>query len=155
MDHKRDLISFIGRKSIGSDDAEDIAQEAFTRCINQYADTLKSGNKNQIRAILFTIARNLVYDFFRTQSRHNEQPDELLSVPDKTPGPEEQAISSQELTVVKEKLKKMPARMRRAFLLRRVEGWRYKTIADEMNISISLVEKEIAQAMAILMEQKK
>jgi RNA polymerase sigma-70 factor (ECF subfamily) len=50
-------------------------------------------------------------------------------------------------------LLELPERTRTIFVLRRMEGLRYQDIAQRLGISLSLVEKQMARAVAYLSQR--
>jgi RNA polymerase sigma-70 factor (ECF subfamily) len=65
------LFGYLLRKTGNTYLAADLAQETFTRYLEQYR------NGEQSVALLFTIGRNLFYDHVRQQPRGELKPDEL------------------------------------------------------------------------------
>jgi RNA polymerase sigma-70 factor (ECF subfamily) len=57
--HKERLFGYLLRKTGNYSLAADIMQESFTRCLERYRD------REQTPALLFTIARNLLFDHSR------------------------------------------------------------------------------------------
>lgn len=60
---------------------------------------------------------------------------------------DDQLDARQKLYVMSQAIASLPPELSRAFLMRRVEGLKYKQIATRLNISVSLVEKRVANAM--------
>ena len=78
-------------------------------------------------------------------SRGNEE-----RVLNHAPSPEDILVSQQNLAAMKKAILKLPAKCRHACLLSRLRNLSYSEIADEMNISISMVEKHIMRALAAI-----
>jgi RNA polymerase sigma-70 factor (ECF subfamily) len=130
-------------RSIGHRDsaAEDRVQEACVRL-------LEAGNSGEIRNkenYCRRILRNLKIDGARLSARAASLPvDEMLIDPH--PGPERAAQARQELDRVARAIEGLPPRCRLAFELHRFGNLSYAEIAQRMGISISMVEKHIAEA---------
>jgi RNA polymerase sigma factor (sigma-70 family) len=66
--------------------------------------------------------------------------------------PEQQVSDREELRVAAERIAKLPARCRQAFILRKVEGLSQKEVALRMSVSENTVEKHMGKAIRILMD---
>ena len=60
---------------------------------------------------------------------------------------DEQLDSRQKLYVMSQAIASLPPEVSRTFMMRRIEGLKYKQIATRLNVSVSLVEKRVASAM--------
>jgi len=141
-------------RSIGHRDsaAEDRVQEACIRMLEAGRTGEIRNKENYFRRIL----RNLKIDGARQSARVAALPvDEMLTDPQ--PGPERAAQARQELDRVARALEELPPRCRLAFELHRFGNLSYSEIAQQMKISISMVEKHIAEAilrLATALERK-
>ena len=110
-----------------------------------------SKGEAQTRYYLITMASNLVRDRYRRSAIRREVP---LSLADQeqfenqVPSPEEILISHQNVAAMRKAILRLPRNCRRAFVLSRFKNLSYREIADEMSISISMVEKHIMRALA-------
>lgn len=66
----RDVFLYLRSLSVNEDIAEEITQETFVKALNAI-DTFDGAN--DIRAWLFTIARNTYYTFYKRQKIYNNQ----------------------------------------------------------------------------------
>lgn len=102
------------------------------------------------KAFLFRIARNVALNELARKSRlltDYIEDSTSLGIEDKGPTPEQHVINQQRLEVFCQAVAVLPPQCRRAFLLRKVYGLSHKEIAAEMGISVSTVEKHIAQGL--------
>ena len=60
---------------------------------------------------------------------------------------EESVGDAQDLTLINSALKELPTKCRQAFYMHRVKGFSYPEIANELEVSTSMVEKYIIQAL--------
>ena len=133
----------------GSEEAEDLAQEALLR-------TAEAGSRAPVDAplhLLFRIARNAVIDRLRAKGRAAVlfQPGlGEADAPDPAANPERILIASERLRRALATIDAMPPKRREVFLLHRLEGLSYPQIARRIGISIKTVEKHMALAMAQL-----
>ncbi len=141
------LRSFLFSRVKSFEEIEDIIQEVFSRLakIDNLHEKLSYGARSS-RAFLFTAANNYLVDIERKKalernylSEKSWQKESLLveSEPDVIVQAEE------ELTLIKESIRKLPANWRKAFVLSRFEHLSYRQIAGQMDISVKTVEKYI------------
>ncbi len=151
-EHESALKRFLRVRLANEPDREDIAQEVYVRLCRQegLAEKLSFGPE-KTRAYLFTIATNLIRDMARRGvARQVSQHDHLNEeeCEDEMPSAEDRLQSRQELTRIRDLIGKLDPKCRRAFLFSRFDNMSYREIADEMEISVSMVEKHISQALA-------
>lgn len=152
QEHETALKRFLRMRLANEPDREDIAQEVYVRLCRQegLAEKLSFGPE-KTRAYLFTIATNLIRDMARRgATRQVSQHDHLNEeeCEDEMPSAEDRLQSRQELTRIKDLIGKLDPKCRRAFLFSRLDNMSYREIADEMEISVSMVEKHISRALA-------
>ncbi|MBD9485556.1 sigma-70 family RNA polymerase sigma factor [Pseudomonas sp. PDM14] len=134
------LLQLIRRIVGDRSTAEDLAQDTFLRLWDRQ---LGDGD----RGLLFRTAQNLALDHLRARhvrSRYVQQ-----QVDDEQPGSDldVQAAARQELDALFLRLRKLPRRTQQVFLLSRVDGLPYATIASQLGVSLSTVEKDMIRAL--------
>lgn len=144
QNHLSWLRNWFARRLTNSHDAEDLAQDAFARIIvGRHRLDL-----SQPRALLTTIGKGLVADHFRRRALEQAFLEGLASLPEpEQPSAEHQALILETLQAVDRLLDGLPDRVRRAFLLSRLDGYSYDAIAAELGVSLSSVQKYLAQAL--------
>lgn len=144
QDHLGWLRGWFTRRLSNSQDAEDLAQDAFARIVaGRHRLDL-----SQPRALLTTIGKGLVADHFRRRALEQAFLEGLAALPEpELPSTEEQAIVLETLQAVDRMLDGLPGKVRRAFLLSRLDGHSYEAIANELGVSLSSVQKYLAQAL--------
>lgn len=80
-----------------------------------------------------------------------EKADELPSVADDAPLPDEILRAQQRIARLKEGLDRLPERTRRILLSRRLDGLTYKQIAQREGATEAAIEKQVARATLELM----
>ena len=118
--------------------AEDVVQDAYLKV----TETEGVLNIKQPLAYLYQIVRNLAIDRHRRTAFESglfENEEEGLHVPGLMGTPEATAISRQHLALVARALSELPERTRRVFELHRLDGHTHCAIASQLNISTSLV----------------
>lgn len=143
-----DLRNFIYYKSGDLNLAEDTAQEAFARLWQNCAKVPLS----KARSFLFTTAVNLLRDLFKhkkvqlkfaeqpTKSETNEDPEFLM---------EEKEFDQK----LKRVLGGLTEDQRTCFLMNRIDGLKYREIADVLDVSVKTVEKRIHKALIVLRKE--
>ncbi|MCX2780058.1 RNA polymerase sigma factor [Microbulbifer thermotolerans] len=153
-EHGQALVRFVVRIVRNTDDAEDIAQHAYLR-LQKLSDEKELENP---RAYLYQIANNLAVDQLRRGKLHMEYINQQLPAEEETlPGddqadhqsPERVLAARQQLQSIYDAMDSLPLKCRQAFLLHRTRGLSYSEIAQEMNTSVSSVEKYILQALKV------
>ncbi|MBO0491791.1 sigma-70 family RNA polymerase sigma factor [Pseudomonas sp. Marseille-Q1929] len=124
-------------------DAADLTHDTFLR-------TLKSphlGHINEPRAFLCLIAKRVLCTFWRRHELERAYMDALASLPGEfIPSEEEFALLREALETIDAMLDGLPARIRHAFLLNRLEGLTHRQIAAQLDVSLATVERWIKQA---------
>jgi RNA polymerase sigma-70 factor (ECF subfamily) len=151
QDCRVDLIRFISRKVSCNEDAAEIAQDTYLAVSKVDLSTVKNP-----RAYIFKSAANLTIDFIRARDtrRRNEskvaQLSEIRAEVDRYASANE-VESGIEVKEILESLNKalshVSPKCKKAFLLHRVQNKTYREIAKEMNITTSMVEKHISNAL--------
>ena len=133
--------------------AEDIAQDSFVRLLNSDAPE----RLHDPKAFLFRIALNLAVDNLRYQSRRRlvdigdegtEHASEIQRRQSADPAADRVLESKERLGILLSAIKDMPEKDRHAFMRHRFGDRSYAEIAEEMQVSKSMVEKHIASALA-------
>lgn len=151
---RRDLIGYLQRKGLSVEDAEDLVQEAFARFYRAGHAVLEP----DARPLLFVIARNLQTDRWKSAGRRRMQNAEDIhtldggprAVVSDLPSADQHLIGRQNLAAAAAAIRALPKRTREAFLLHRFEDLTYRQIAGRLGVSVSMVEKHIAEALRLL-----
>lgn len=130
-------------------DAEDAAQDA---CVKALEISDPDQIRDPVRYVL-RIARNMFVDGRRRAGREArlfEYSQNASLAAGDVLDPERILAGKQALGGIMTAIDGLPPRCRQAFMLHRFESRTYAAIAQEMGISISMVEKHIAEAMTRL-----
>jgi RNA polymerase sigma factor (sigma-70 family) len=134
------------KRHVGSEEAEDVAQEAFVRL---YA---REAGASSPSGYLYQTARNLVIDGKRRARRAQAVMVEsapMETIADYRPSPEDEVDSRQRLAQASAVFDLMTPKCRRVFLLRIVEGCSYAEIARQLEMTPVAVEKQLLRAFEI------
>jgi RNA polymerase sigma-70 factor (ECF subfamily) len=140
----------LARWLAGNDhDAQDVAQEASLRAFRFFG----SFRGEDARAWLLTIVRNTFYSWLRK----NRPPENMVEVSDETLDLE--GISANvdavnppfaDADAVRRALAELPVEFREIVILREMEGFSYKEIADLAEVPIGTVMSRLARARKLL-----
>ncbi|MET1756121.1 sigma-70 family RNA polymerase sigma factor [Novosphingobium sp. RD2P27] len=131
------------------DDAEDLLHDAWVGLKQREVEARNP------TGLLMRAAANFGIDAHRRESRWARMlsPDtELDAMADGMPLQDEVLIARQRLDRLRAGIALLSPRTREIFLKHRLEGLKYREIAQELGISQSAVEKHIARAMTHLIE---
>lgn len=146
----QDRIYNVCRYMLGNaQDAEDAAQDTF---IKAYQNLNKFRPEASLYTWLYRIAVNTCLDykkrpFFASLFRKSEEGDEFVSEPSSHwPSPEKLYESKQIGLALHNSIRKLPSRLRKAIVLKEIEGLSYEEIADILEVSIGTVKSRISRA---------
>ncbi len=151
-DHEPAIRRFLRARLANDPEYEDLVQDIYLKLAEQkdLSEKLSKGEA-QTRYYLIAMANNLVRDRHRRNTIRKEVPLSLAEqeqCENQVPSPENILISRQNVAAIKKAILRLPRNCRRAFVLSRSRNLSYREIADEMSISISMVEKHIMRALA-------
>lgn len=146
----RKVLNFIYRMVNSTEEAEDLAQETFV-AVYQKLGTLKDNSK--FEPWLFRIARNFVYQRYRTRSPStvsidalDENGQQVTQLVDTRKNPDE-AFQSVELEdVVADVIKELPEKYKEVFVLSALQRLSYQEIAEIVGRSLPSVKTDIHRA---------
>ncbi|WP_427789068.1 RNA polymerase sigma factor [Brevundimonas diminuta] len=152
LPHEDGLRAWCRRRRLGPEDIDDIIQEAYTILASRdRLDDLAHPS-----AYLYRIVHSLVIrDARRARIVPFEPIDKMerLDAARDPFSPERIAIGREDMRRMAAAIQTMPARVRDAFVMRRVEGYSQREIAKRMAITESTVEKHIAKGLALLIQR--
>ncbi len=146
---KKDAIRrTVGKYRSNAADIEELTQETFLKA---YAAE-QTQEIHQPEHFLLTVAKRVAISAAQkkiTSSTDSVEDSGGVSVyaDERQVSPDDQLDARQKLYVMSQAIASLPPEVARVFLMRRVEGLKYKQIATRLNISVSLVEKRVANAM--------
>jgi RNA polymerase sigma-70 factor (ECF subfamily) len=125
-------------------DAEDLVQEAFLRAFKSFGGYY-GGNS---RSWLLTIVRNTCYTWLQNNRvLHVTEPidDKLDELGLDFADPEVLLLQSVDAQIVRQALTELPVEFREVVVLREIEGFSYKEIADVVDLPIGTVMSRLAR----------
>jgi RNA polymerase sigma-70 factor (ECF subfamily) len=132
----------LARWLAGNDhDAEDIAQEACMRAF-RFSSDFRGGNS---RSWLLAIVRNTAFTWLR-----KNRPKAIVSIDDEAlaeiEAPGTPAYGRADAAVLRAALEALPLEFREALVLRELEGFSYKEIAEVAEVPVGTVMSRLARA---------
>ena len=123
------LVRFAFNRLGNLADAEDVAQEVFTRA---YADRDRRRTVANVRAYLYRMAANLSIDFLRKRKHGAVSLDEarIIEIPTRGPSSSDAASAAEELRRTESLLRRLPRRQAEAVRLRVLDDLSMNEIAE-------------------------
>lgn len=134
------------------DDAKDLVQDTLLKAITNQE---KYENNTNLKAWTFTIMKNTFINNYRRKMKSNtliDTTDDLYFINTSNDNPVEVAESRQTAKEIVRAIKKLEPEQRKPFEMH-VAGFKYKEIADHMDISIGTVKSRIFFTRKKLMDQ--
>ena len=151
---KNELYRMALRITMNAADAEDVVQETMMKVWNRRDqwDQIES-----IEAFCLTICRNLSLDKVRRMDNQTQSLDAAYDPKDQgvASNPEEQAIQSDRVRLVRQMINQLPEKQRSCMQLRDMEGKSYKDIAAILDITEEQVKVNIFRARQTIREKFK
>jgi RNA polymerase sigma factor (sigma-70 family) len=146
------LIGYLRRRLGTSEGASDVAQETYIRLLKyQGADDVRSA-----RALVFHVATNIANDRVRAESSRrasSHQPIDSVEVASDQPSAERVVSAQQDLALLMQVIADLRPKCKRVFLLSRDQCMTHSEIAAHCGISVKMVEKYIASALAACLKK--
>ena len=143
--HNKALRAFL-KCRLKSSDIDDVAQEVYLRLVRH-----PRLDEMEVRfSLLCKMASDIIKDRYRKQSVRKEKDhisfDEYGTI-SPVLSPEQMLESKEGVSVIKNAIKSLNRKSRKAIILHRFRDMTYKQIGMEMDISISMVRKHILHAL--------
>jgi RNA polymerase sigma-70 factor (ECF subfamily) len=136
----------LARWLAGNDpDAQDVVQEAYLRAF-KFLSGFRGGDS---RSWLLRIVRNAFYDWLKRNRREETGTpfdEELHSTGDETGTPETLLLEKADHELMREAMGDLPREFREILVLRELEGFSYKEIADIAEVPLGTVMSRLARA---------
>jgi RNA polymerase sigma-70 factor (ECF subfamily) len=154
--HQTRLVGYLRGLTNAESDAEDLAQEAFLRA---YRSLKGFRGTSSFRTWLYQIATNVFRNWL--EKRRNQAPVNAGSIDAPPPGMDEPVEPMGEENpearhlqrdAIERALAALPDDQREAVLLRDVEGFEYREIAEQLGVPLGTVESRIFRGRSRLKE---
>ena len=133
---------------------EDVCQQVW-KSVWEQAGSLR--DVRRWRPWLYRLARNAAVDAGRQATRRRNLADHISAQADRSAlqheaGPAEQVIADEQRAAVMSAVQALPALYREPLVLRHLEGWSYRRIAEVMDMPVDTVETRLVRARRQLRE---
>ena len=151
---KNELYRLALRITMNAAEAEDVVQETMLKVWNRREQW---NQIESIEAFCLTICRNLSLDKVRRMDNQTQSLDAAYDPKDLgvSSNPEEQAIQSDRIRLVRQMISQLPEKQRSCMQLRDMEGKSYKDIAAILDITEEQVKVNIFRARQTIREKFK
>ncbi|MGE0154642.1 MAG: RNA polymerase sigma factor [Reyranellaceae bacterium] len=145
LPHLRRFAYFLMR---GSERADDVAQEALVRAVKHIGGLRPDSN---LRAWLFTIARNVARNEARRQRRSPVDPH--TDIADLQPAQAQSQEAAIEMRELQQAVLRLPPAFRQTLFLCAIEGLSYEDAAQVLGVPIGTIRSRLARARRALERQ--
>ena len=151
---KNELYRLALRITMNAAEAEDVVQETMMKV---WARRDQWEQIESIEAFCMTICRNLSLDKMRRMDNQTQSLDAAYDPKDQhvASNPEEQAVQSDRIQLVRQLISQLPEKQRSCMQLRDMEGKSYKDIATILDITEEQVKVNIFRARQTIREKFK
>ncbi len=139
------LVHFLRRRGRVEAEAEDVAQESFTRLLPY----VEQRSRDTWKPMLYRIAFNVVNDQLRRDRvRKSDEtlPLDQLHLASDARDMEDMMVLAQQQDLLCQVIARLPPQCRRVYLLKLVRGMTNPEIARHCGISVRMVDKHLARA---------
>ncbi len=144
------VYGFQLKKNLNEEDAEDITIQTFSKAfekINTFDE------KYEFKTWLITISKRIFIDIQRKKKIDtSELQENVKSIADENPSPEEQIILEQNLAKLLKDIKKLKPKYQEVINLRFFQELSYKEIAEQINEPVNNVKVKLLRAKKLLAE---
>lgn len=136
-----------GRKDV----AEEIVQDVFYKI---WKDRESIQILHSIKSYLYGAVRNQSFQYCEHQEVKERYRQKILSANEvHQDNPEEQFLINELEEIINCTLRKMPPRRQQIFRMHRINGKKYKEIADELSLSVKTIEAEMTKTYQTLRKE--
>ena len=141
-DHRDELLAFVSSRLGGSEESEDIVQNVFLRLLT----TDKMITEITLPALVYTMTRNLITDYYRRRHNHEEF-EHFIQGSSEEDDSMESVFSARELTELLERgLVRVPENCREVYRLHIYGGMKVSEISQAIGEGYKSVEHRLGTA---------
>lgn len=157
--YERLVFGFLLARARCIQDVEDVVQDSFVRA---YKHLASFDLDRKFSAWLLTIARNLLFDLYKKNSRSLSSTDVVIDILSaSSASPHEEAAQPSEIIIRRERfrritelIKSLDEDLKVPFLLRVVNEMPYQDIADALGLPLQTVKNRIFKARTMLRAER-
>ena len=154
--YEKQIYSLAYRLTNDTEDAKDLAQEAFTKI---YFVLEKYDTGRPFFSWMYKVASNVIYSHLRGQkNKDKEVPlDKVIEfsplIPDRETHPEEYSFAKETQRLVQQAMAELPEKYKMPLALKYLEDLSYKSIGDILGLPVSTVETRLYRGKALLLKR--
>lgn len=145
------LCTYTINLTLNPEVAEDIVQEVF---INFWNNRKEIHITTSLKSYLYKSCYNKYIDTYRKTKTINKKLEELRYIEIQRLTEEDTSIRNYQIELLNKAIEELPEKCREIFILSKLEGLKYKEIAEKLGISIKTVENQIGTAFMKLRKAK-
>ncbi|WP_262482846.1 RNA polymerase sigma factor [Aquimarina longa] len=143
--HYNELCTYIFSLSRDKQQAEDIVQNVMLKI---WKNKKKLNINTSVKSYLYKACYYELIDFYKKNKKElnyieQVQKDALDIFID-----EEEDFVKNQLERVKSEIEKLPPKCKEIFILNKIQGFKYREVAEQLDISIKTVEAQMSKAMS-------
>jgi RNA polymerase sigma-70 factor (ECF subfamily) len=143
ISHRDELLAFVSSRLGGSDFAEDIVQNVFLKLLT----TDKMISEVTLPSLVYTVARNLITDYYRRHTNYEEYEHYILRSQETGVRSQESVFSVREITERLERgLARLPENCREIYRMHIYGGMKVSEISQELGEGYKSVEHRLGFA---------
>ncbi|RLD52399.1 MAG: RNA polymerase sigma-70 factor [Bacteroidetes bacterium] len=143
-----DLCDFSNLMSNNKPCAEEVVADVFA---NIWIKRKKLKINKSVKAYLFRSTKNTTISYLRKRKNIYEPIEEdQLNIKNQDFSPDKNLLKEEQNLKLEKLLKIIPERSREIFILHRFNGFKYRDIAETLDISVKTVEKHMTKALRLL-----
>ncbi len=147
------LCDFSSLMSNNKPCAEEVVADVFA---NIWIKRKKLKINKSVKAYLFRSTKNTTISYLRKRKNiYDPIEEEQLNVKNQDSAPDKNLLKEEQNLKLEKLLKIIPERSREVFILHRFNGFKYKDIAETLDISIKTVEKHMTKSLKLLRDSYK
>ena len=144
--YKKMLFGFFYKMNRNTSVCEDMVQVVFVKVINGKHQFTGEG---EFSMWLFTIARNVGYDYFRKNKRPHDDIDDHHNI-SSTANLEQELSNNEEICLLEQALDRLEHEQKEVLIMSRFENLKYKQIAHILNVSEGAIKMKVKRALVEL-----
>lgn len=134
------LVAYITSYTHDKDQSEDIVQQTF---INLWDDKLKLDENKSPKAYLYSIAYNRYIDSIKSAKRRQKLINQVWERALRERIEEDTETLQKRTQKIKQVIDSLPPKCKEILLMNKVQGIKYKEIAEQLGISVKTVESQM------------
>jgi RNA polymerase sigma-70 factor (ECF subfamily) len=142
-EHFDELKAFVAKRILYADGAEDIVQNVFLRLLSSD----KMITPITMPSLVYTVARNLIYDYWRHRRSVEEYEHYLVASPNGSHNDVYSVYSAKEINEILERgISRLTDKQRVVYRMNIYDGLKVSEISDRLNMNYKNVENRLGSA---------